>query len=103
MRILPLFAMITELANLAHLVEQRTRNAQVFGSSPEVGFNLSVSFGGNAFFVCERFGCRGLEPSGSINFAARRSIDEAKTAVAPPFFYASSIFGGFKSGSWLRF
>jgi hypothetical protein len=45
----------------------------------------------------------GLEPSRSINLAARRSIDEAKTAVAPPFFYASSIFGGFKSGSWLKF
>ena len=43
LRILALFAMITELANLAHLVEQRTRNAQVFGSSPEVGFFLRFS------------------------------------------------------------
>ncbi len=31
------FATILSLANLAHPVEQRTRNAQVVGSSPTVG------------------------------------------------------------------
>lgn len=37
LNILADFVNIWKLANLAHLVEQRTRNAQVFGSSPEVG------------------------------------------------------------------
>ena len=46
LNILADFAMITELANLAHLVEQRTRNAQVFGSSPEVGFKKTPNYCG---------------------------------------------------------
>lgn len=49
MNLFVFFAIMAKLANLAHLVEQRTRNAQVFGSSPEVGFNLSVSFGETLF------------------------------------------------------